>query len=435
MMRCTRAQEELSAYLDEELTAQEMAELRAHLDGCAECRAALQELRRTVDSVRALPRTPAPAGFRDRVMAKLKEAPTEPVETLRVPLWRKLWPVAAAIVFALLISLFYSVMQPARERSRSIALREERATREMQYDKLESAVAAEDEKAMERGAPAAPSVGVVAAPEGEIAATKAEAPAAVADREAIGKGGAPIALKKESDHLLAKAPELPKDTATNFMPAYSMSNAAEPSYSMAQQPVLLDQATARAGAPVEIVIASADPDHARKVAQGVLEKRGWLAQQEAPPARGAAMAKAAAVPPRAIQLNLPPDQLPLLRQELTRAGLTMPAEQAAVERRDQAIQSLRAAVKLEEEKQIAARQAAPVVAPAQQMTQQRSPEPVAQQREAPLIQQDARRFQRAEVGSVTTTVTVLLKFVATERAAQTGEINQAAPNPPPLQGK
>ncbi len=420
MMRCARAQEELSAYLDEELTAQEKAELRAHLDGCAACRAELEALRATVDSVRALPRTPAPAGFRDGVMAKLKEAPApaaggtgQPAPSFRAPLWRRLWPVAAAIVVALMISLFYPTPRPAHLSARSLAKRGEPVARDTQFDKME---AAKDEGAMGKGIAAAPAAApaATAAPAGEKEVALAERAGSDAENAAIGKAGPPVALKKDSDHFLAKGAAASTGVVSNAIEDYSM----------AKTPAVADQRLAGAGAPVEIVIASADPDYARQVARDLLEKRGWLARADVAAAKGGAMAKAA--PPRAnqtIQLNLLPDQVALLREDLKRAGLVM-ADQAGAAPRDQAVQNLAAAVKLEEEKQVATRQAAPAAPATQQMTQQRSPDLA--------VQSESAQSQRA----ATVPVPVLLKFVAVQALpAQDADMNQATPNPPPAQAK
>ncbi len=53
----------LSAYLDNEITAQERRQVTAHLATCASCRENLQSLRAAVALVRALPRVPVPRAF------------------------------------------------------------------------------------------------------------------------------------------------------------------------------------------------------------------------------------------------------------------------------------------------------------------------------------------------------------------------------------
>ncbi len=55
--------EQLSAYLDRQITPQEQASFDAHLASCAQCRDALAELRATVLLLRAMPRPEAPRSF------------------------------------------------------------------------------------------------------------------------------------------------------------------------------------------------------------------------------------------------------------------------------------------------------------------------------------------------------------------------------------
>lgn len=58
-----RQREQLSAYIDGELSAAERAELERHIPGCAECQAALGELRQVHDLLAALPMPKAPRSF------------------------------------------------------------------------------------------------------------------------------------------------------------------------------------------------------------------------------------------------------------------------------------------------------------------------------------------------------------------------------------
>src|SRR5262245_38749119 len=58
-----RQREQLSAYIDGELSAAERAELQRHISGCAECQEALGELRRVHDLLAALPAPKAPRSF------------------------------------------------------------------------------------------------------------------------------------------------------------------------------------------------------------------------------------------------------------------------------------------------------------------------------------------------------------------------------------
>jgi hypothetical protein len=58
-----RQREQLSAYIDGELSADERAELERHIPGCPECQEALGELRRVHDLLAALPMPKAPRSF------------------------------------------------------------------------------------------------------------------------------------------------------------------------------------------------------------------------------------------------------------------------------------------------------------------------------------------------------------------------------------
>jgi predicted anti-sigma-YlaC factor YlaD len=58
-----RQREQLSAYIDGELSAAERAQLERHIPGCPECQEALGELRRVHDLLAALPTPNAPRSF------------------------------------------------------------------------------------------------------------------------------------------------------------------------------------------------------------------------------------------------------------------------------------------------------------------------------------------------------------------------------------
>jgi anti-sigma factor (TIGR02949 family) len=110
-MPCEKVIEQLSAYLDGQLTAAEMEAVRAHVAGCARCRGELEALDRTARAVADLPRLQAPSDLRDQVMAKLdRVAPAEE----RPARWRMYWGAAAAVALAVVIMLLTS---PATQRA------------------------------------------------------------------------------------------------------------------------------------------------------------------------------------------------------------------------------------------------------------------------------------------------------------------------------
>ena len=71
-MKCQRAQQKFSQYLDSALEPGEQADLDAHLVECAKCRRELQAWQRTVAALRSLPRHSAPAGFGRRLMERFE---------------------------------------------------------------------------------------------------------------------------------------------------------------------------------------------------------------------------------------------------------------------------------------------------------------------------------------------------------------------------
>jgi Tol biopolymer transport system component/anti-sigma factor RsiW len=66
-MNCERAEEHLSAYLDDMLDPQLREEVRAHLDRCAHCREVLADYRRFDALLGMTPRIEPPAALRDRL--------------------------------------------------------------------------------------------------------------------------------------------------------------------------------------------------------------------------------------------------------------------------------------------------------------------------------------------------------------------------------
>jgi anti-sigma factor RsiW len=63
----------ISVYLDEELQGNERIALESHVQGCAECGAALQDMRSLRAAFANRPRYQAPYGFATRVMARTAE--------------------------------------------------------------------------------------------------------------------------------------------------------------------------------------------------------------------------------------------------------------------------------------------------------------------------------------------------------------------------
>jgi len=107
-MNCHDARDRLSDFLDEALGPPELGEVRAHLEGCPECRGELERLRATVSLLGRVERPRAPLGFVDRVMAAARPAPwyRRLGRLLFLPLGIKLPAEAAAMVMIAVLGVF-----------------------------------------------------------------------------------------------------------------------------------------------------------------------------------------------------------------------------------------------------------------------------------------------------------------------------------------
>lgn len=76
--------EELSAYLDKELTVQEMTVCTAHLQTCAICRTFLTDLQLTSNLLHALPQEPVPHDF-TLPLSTLQKPVSPPLQILEAP--------------------------------------------------------------------------------------------------------------------------------------------------------------------------------------------------------------------------------------------------------------------------------------------------------------------------------------------------------------
>lgn len=72
-MRCKKAQRQLEAYLDGELTGRKRAGLEGHLTSCAECTRALEHARRLRRVMDRGATPPLPEGFQARLMDRARQ--------------------------------------------------------------------------------------------------------------------------------------------------------------------------------------------------------------------------------------------------------------------------------------------------------------------------------------------------------------------------
>jgi anti-sigma factor RsiW len=111
-MNCEEAKTLLPAYADGELDLPRALALEQHLEGCAECGAALRQLRALKQSVRGAPYHRAPDTLRARLAASLTAAPATPLAApVATPVRRRRdwsrWslPIAAALALAVGLNL------------------------------------------------------------------------------------------------------------------------------------------------------------------------------------------------------------------------------------------------------------------------------------------------------------------------------------------
>lgn len=105
-MRSNHVKEQLSAYVDGELTAAEQSAVSGHLQVCEECRDHLASLRRTVTLVQTLEPVRAPDGFQAQVRAGVERLAARPSQAVRWPALRWSWRTAGAAAAVLLIGVF-----------------------------------------------------------------------------------------------------------------------------------------------------------------------------------------------------------------------------------------------------------------------------------------------------------------------------------------
>ncbi len=73
-MECNEIRDNLSLYIDDELSEEEKKALEEHLDNCPECRKELEEYRIIIKAINELPDEEPPAGYCKRLHEKLLEA-------------------------------------------------------------------------------------------------------------------------------------------------------------------------------------------------------------------------------------------------------------------------------------------------------------------------------------------------------------------------
>ena len=111
-MHCGKVEHKIDRYLRDELPGEAADEIEAHLDGCPNCRGALEDARELEDMFGRASTPPVPDGF----ASDLRERAAEREETIIGPLpaWRSLsTPWRAAVAAGLVVGLALGIMMGA----------------------------------------------------------------------------------------------------------------------------------------------------------------------------------------------------------------------------------------------------------------------------------------------------------------------------------
>ena len=130
-MACDRMRELALLSIDGELSEAERTELAAHLEQCADCRAARDAAARVAEGVRRLAPPPVPLGFAERTLKRLDEAPA-PARRRPLP-W--IVPIAAAAATIVAVALFLVERRPPRAAPGSLVASEPQAARPESLEK------------------------------------------------------------------------------------------------------------------------------------------------------------------------------------------------------------------------------------------------------------------------------------------------------------
>jgi anti-sigma factor RsiW len=131
-------QEKLSAYMDDAVSTQERSAMEDHLAGCAECRKALEELRKTVAQLKNLEQVEPPTWLTQKIMAQVRskaESRKSIWQKLFFPLHVKLPLEAVTALFCVVIGYYvYQSVEPTMklaeapvQNQRSMVVRQESA--------------------------------------------------------------------------------------------------------------------------------------------------------------------------------------------------------------------------------------------------------------------------------------------------------------------
>lgn len=101
----------LSDYLEGELPDEQRDEVKAHLDGCADCRAELEALERTLSSLSGLRPLPPPPDFGRKVQQRIRRRSRGRFFSPETVLTRVPWEWISFVIIMLMLVMYYLVVQ------------------------------------------------------------------------------------------------------------------------------------------------------------------------------------------------------------------------------------------------------------------------------------------------------------------------------------
>jgi hypothetical protein len=122
-MNCDQIQEHLSEFFDNRLNDANRCEIENHLASCPRCLPEAKQLRDGINAVAGLPEVEPPAGFSQRVMARIREEAAEPTlwERLFQPLRIKIPLHATALLLVVGLTVYlYQANHSVQKLSQSI---------------------------------------------------------------------------------------------------------------------------------------------------------------------------------------------------------------------------------------------------------------------------------------------------------------------------
>ena len=105
------AKELFSDYLDGELSPEQTREVKAHLDECATCRAELEALERTLQSLSGLRPLPPPPDFGRKVQQRIRRRSSGRFFNPETVLTRIPWEWISFVIIMLMLVMYYLVVQ------------------------------------------------------------------------------------------------------------------------------------------------------------------------------------------------------------------------------------------------------------------------------------------------------------------------------------